>query len=100
MKIKRYNDYIDELHEIYPKIDKNELKKVVRIFLDGITKMVTKNEDIVMKTKNFFLGIVSPRTKEAADKYAYCKDNVLRAYRKNRKINKQYEQQIKNNKHV
>ena len=102
MKLKTYVDYIDELHEVYPKIDKKQLKRIIRTFLHLLVEALSRNEDIVLKTKNFFLGIVSVRDKKEADRFSYMKYKQLNRYRKNRRLNKKHENEQKNssNKHV
>ena len=96
MIIKHYTDYIEELHEIYPEIDIKELKKTIRMFLQKLVEALVRNDDIVLKTTGFFLGLVTVKNKKEANRYAYNKYKDLKAYRNNRKQNKKHENEQKN----
>ena len=102
MKLTKYNDYINELQKEYPKIEIDQLKRIVKTFLHLMVQELANNEDIAMKTKDFFLGIVSVRSKKDSDMFSYMKNKQLKNYRNNRKLNKKHEneQKISSNKHI
>lgn len=52
MKFKGYNDYVDDVHKKFPKLDKDEIKDIMHY---GLSKLLTFNVnrcDVLLKSKS------------------------------------------------
>lgn len=57
MKIKNINDYVDKVHEIYPELSKQEIKKILVYGWKMILQYVSFGNDVSIMSNKFFFFI-------------------------------------------